>query len=215
MKNTIWYHLRSIRTSKHKTCILLCILMFSSCIHKSPGPNIAAHDFEYNGKKYRIRSISANDDALSYNELMSKKIVAKDYDRDGFIDEITLGEASLSEAQQIYDHILVKLLEQNRLRQINAKSNAYRYENSEYNYEIKSFNSIKSRPFNEFKLVQSKQMFSTEITIGIDHNADGTLDEIIKGRMSLQKIQSLYQEVLKEGLERNQLIEREGKILVK
>lgn len=199
--------------------ILFCIFMSYCCAHRKPDlkPDLSAafYYFDYNGENYRIRSISSTDKALSFNELIGEKILAKDYDQDRFIDEITLGDMSLSEAQKIYEYALTMLTMENKLHEVTLKINRYQHVNSEYNYEIKSFRPNNAHPFNEFKLINNRQLVNPQIIISIDKNANGTLDEIVKGTISLEKIQTKYSDVIKTGLKKNELIEVDNMIFVK
>ena len=44
---------------------------------------------------------------------------------------------------------------------------------------------------------------------------DGTIDDIVRGTISLEKMQTLYSEVIKKGLDKNELIKADNMILVK
>jgi len=195
--------------------ILFCIFMSYSCAHRKPDLSAAFYYFEYNIENYRIRSISSTDKALSCNELIGKNFVAVDYDQDRFIDQITMGEMSLSEAQKIYEYALTMLTKENKLREISPKINWYQHVNSEYNYEIKSFRPNNADPFNEFRIINNRQLVNPQIIISIDKNANGTLDEIVEGTISLEKIQTKYSDVIKTGFKKNELIEVDNMILVK
>ena len=87
--------------------------------------------------------------------------------------------------------------------------------NSEYNYEVKSFRPGNAEPFNQFKIILNDRKLNPEIILSIDLKADGILDGIIKGSMTLEEIQALYSVVLKEGLKNSGLIEIGSVILVK
>lgn len=215
MSTTIWRNTRPIKALMRFVGILFCILMFYSCANRKPALGATFYRFEYNGENYRIRSVASRNNALSFNELISKKFVAKDYDQDGLIDEITLGKIDLSEAQKIYEYSLTMLTTQNKLHEVNPKINVYQHADSEYHYEIKSFRPSNAEPFNQFKIFKNGRILNPQITICIDHKADGTLDEIVKGTLSIEKSQTLYSDVIKKGLERNELIEIEHMILVK
>lgn len=194
---------------------LFYIFMFNNCANRKPTLSAAFYSFEYDGENYRIRSISSTNNALSFNELIGKKFVAADFDQDGFIDEITLGKISLSEAQKIYDYTLTMLTRQNKLREVSTKINVYQYGNSEYNYEIKSFRPADAEPFNQFRIIKNGRILNPPIIMGIDQKADGSLDAIVKGTISLEKIQTLYSNLIKKGLKNNKSIEIDNMILVK
>jgi len=195
--------------------IPFCIFMLYSCANMKPQLSTAFYYFDYNGGNYRILSISSTDKALSCNELIGKKFMAVDYDQDRFIDQITLGEMSLSEAQKIYEYALTILTKENKLREISPKINQYQHVNSEYTYEIKSFRPNNADPFNEFKIIDNRQILNPQIIVIIDQRADGTLDDVVKVIVTLEKIQTRYSDVLKAGLQKNELIEVNNMILVK
>ena len=199
-----------------KSCMFLAVIliyscMFYNCAGRKPNLRVAFYSFEYNDENYRIHSVSSKNDSLFFNELIADKFTAKDYDQDGFIDEIILGKVAMSEAQKIYEYALTTLTMQNKLREVSYRLNVYKHSNSEYNYEIKSFRPGNAEPFNEFKIINN---LNPNIIIGIDQQADGILDGIVKGTISLEKIQILYSDVIKIGLKNNELIEIDNMILV-
>jgi len=195
------------------TGFLLCTLLFYSCVSSKPRVVVSQYLFNYDDENYRIRSISSSDKTKSYNELIGKTFVAADIDQDQFIDHIILGEISLSEAQKIYDYGLTMLSKESKLLKISPKVNQYLHENVEFDYEIKSFRPINANPFNEFKII-NKHSVSQEVTILVDQKANGILDDVIKGSITLEEVQSKYSEVLKAGLEKGKLIKVDDKILV-
>jgi hypothetical protein len=211
----MWKKLQLKKVSMLCAGIIFSVLMLNSCANRRSALDVSFYSFKYEGENYRIRSISSKSAESSFNELISKQFVAKDYDQDGFIDEITLGEIPLSEAQTIYEYTLKQLTKQNKLREVNPQISVYQYVNSEYNYEVKSFRPSHAEPFNQFKVFKNGRLINPEFIISIDQNADGTLDGIVKGTMALEKIQMLYSDVIKRGLESNDLIKIGNMILVR
>ena len=195
--------------------LLTSILLMCSCAQKEHYYGSAFYNFEYDGEQYRIRSVSSEENAISFNELVGKDFVAKDYDQDGLLDEISLGEKNLSEAQKIYEYTLTLLESQTKLQKVNLRFSVYQELNSENNYEIKSYTPGDGTPFNQFKVIKKKWSLNPEIIIGVDQQADGSIDEIVKGSMSLEEIQILYSQIIEKGLEKNQLIEINKMIIVK
>lgn len=194
---------------------LFCVIILTYCANRKPTIRATYYNFDYDGEKYHIRSLASTDKALSRNEVIGKNFVAIDYDQDRFIDEIGLGEVSLANAQIIYEHALAALTMENKLQVVSPKISRYQYANSEYSYEIKSFYSDNTEPFNEFKMINNRQIVSAKITVGIDRKADGTLNEIVDDTMSLEKLQTLYAEIIQVGLKNNELIQVDSRILVK
>ena len=195
--------------------ILLYVFMFHSCASKKTVQSTEYLTYEYNGQQYRIRSIYSTDKDSTFNEIVGRKFLAKDFDQDGYIDEITLGDISKKEAQEIYDYTLMMLDSESKLRQVVAASNVYQYEDSNYKYEIKSFQLSGAEPFNQIKIFEDGHNLNPPVTLGVDQNADGIVDEIIKGTIPSEQFQKLYSEVIKKGLEENELIKVDKMILVK
>ena len=215
MRNKFWLLLGIKDAFLFLTVILFYASTFQSCASEKSVQSTEYLSYEYNGEKYRIRSILSGDNELSFNELVGKKFVAKDYDQDGFIDEITLGEINIREAQEIYEYTLTMLTLQNKLNKVSPKIKVYQYANTKYNYEIKSFHSGSAEPFNQFKIIMNGRKLNPEIVVSIDKGADGILDEVVTGTMSLEEIQTLYAEVIQEGLKKNELTEIDNIIIVK
>jgi len=196
------------------TVILFYAFLFQGCASEKHVQSTEYSTYEYKGQQYRIRSVYSSDKDSTFNELVGRKFLAKDYDQDGYIDEITLGDISKKEAQEIYDYTLMMLDSDSKLRQVVATSNVYQYEDSNYKYEIKSFQPEGAEPFNQIKIFEDGHNLNPPVTVGVDQNADGIVDEIIKGNIPLEKFQKLYSAVTKYGLEENELIKVDNMILV-
>jgi len=91
----------------------------------------------------------------------------------------------------------------------------YVYENCDSHLEIISFRPASAPPFNEFKIMDKRQMVSPQIIVMIDQNADGILDEVLKGAVTPAEVQSQYTEVIEAGLQKGELIKVNSTILVK
>ena len=170
--------------------------------------------FDYNGDNCRIRSISSSDKTQSRNELLGNDFMAYDTDQDGTLDQIVLGEIPLSEAQKIYDYALNKLNNENKLREINPDDDKYQYVNSKYTYEIRTFRPVNGKPFNQFKVIKNYQIANQIPVVMIDKNADGKLDAVLKGDVGVEKFQKKYNELLKKGLQNQEFIMVDNRILV-
>ncbi len=194
---------------------ILFINITFTCTAKKPLQTAGFYSFEFNGEKYRIRSIYSKDKTMSYNELIGKSFVAVDYNKDGIVDEITINGIRLSEAQKIYQYALNKLSRNNKLHHVTSSNNCYQHVNAEYTYEINSFRSDNNDSFNEFKIKNNHQLSSQQSSISIDHNADGTIDEIVHGTIPLVTIQAKYSDVIQKGLKENKLIEINDMILTR
>lgn len=193
---------------------LLIIFMLYGCAHHRPQLSVSQYRFNFNDETYRIRSISSEDKTESYNELIGANFIAADYDQDRIIDYVLLGEVNLSKAQEIYEYGLNEVTKENKLQIRNPNINRYVRENNKLVFEIRSFRPIDDRPFNEFKITDNR-LLVPEITVIVDQNADGTLDEVLKGAVTLEKVQSKYTEVIEVGLQKQELVKVNNTILVK
>lgn len=189
--------------------------MLYGCASQKPQLNASQYRFTINDEAYRIRSISSQDKAESYNELIGSEFVAADLDQDRTLDCILMGEKSLDEAQKIYEHGLALVTKENKLRIRMPNVDRYTHSADGVLIEITSFRPAHAPPFNEFRIVDNRPVVCQRLTIMVDQNADGTLDKVLKGSSALEEVQPQYAEVLAAGLEKGQLIRANGKILVK
>ena len=203
------------RTSSFFGGLFLIILMLSGCAHQKSQLSVSQYRFNLADKTYRIRSISSVDKTQSYNELIGEKFMVADFDQDRVIDCVLLGEVSLSEAQEIYEYGLNEVSKEKKLQVRNPSIDRYLHEKNDLQLEIRSFRPTKAQPFNEFKITDTRPLVSPEIIIIVDQNADGNLDEVLKGSISLEKAQSQYAEAVAKGLQRGELVKTNGMILVK
>jgi hypothetical protein len=195
--------------------IFLGILVLSGCAAKLPKLLVTQYRFKFNDESYRLRSISSKDSVKSYNELIGGKFLAVDYNQDGVLDHIRLGDVDQSETQKIYEYGIDALAKENKLQVRNPDVERYAYENDNKQYEIISFQPADARPFNEFKIIQTTSSATPNIIIVCDQNADGTLDDILIGGVAVEKLQSQYQDAVTTGLQTGRLQKVDGTILVK
>ena len=206
---------RSMGVSTLLLLSLLSMSTFYGCAAQKPQLRASQYRFSYEEKAYRIRSIISDDHAQSYNELIGKDFLAADFDQDRIIDCILLGEAKLSEVQKIYEYGLDRVTQENKLQVRNPAISSYLHEDNSFQIEMRSFRPTDGRPFNEFRIIDKRQVVSPLIVILVDRNADGTLDEVLKGETSLENAQSHYAEVIAEGMLKGELVKVKGAILVK
>jgi hypothetical protein len=196
---------------------LLLLVAMQSCARQNVETELRAsqYRFEYNEESYRIRSISSPSRAQAYNELVGKNFVAIDFDQDRLLDRILLGGVNLNEAQAIYDHGLVELAKENKLQVRTPTLKSYVHESNGLRIEIISFRPGQAQPFNEFKIIDRRPVACPQNAVLIDHEADGTLDEVLTGAMSAIELQPRYEEALAEGVRKGAMIKANGVILVK
>ncbi len=121
----------------------------------------------------------------------------------------------LSEAQRIYDYGLEKVTKENKLIVRVPSSDRYVHESNNFQIEIRSFRPANAQPFNEFKMIDKRPTVCPEVVVVVDQNADGTLDEVLKGTLSLEKAQARYSEAIENGLSKGELVKVDDAILVK
>jgi hypothetical protein len=192
----------------------LSTVILIGCASKKSQISLSRYQFKLNNRIYRIHSISSEDKNESHNELISENFLAIDLDQDRIIDRIILGDVSLQQAQKIYDFGLYRLANENKLRLKIPDANRFLYENSDFLYEIKSFQTNKNHFFNEFKIIDRRQIIP-EIIVIIDKQADGFLDEVLKGTPNISIVQSIYSDIIEKGLHKQKMIEQDNMFVVK
>lgn len=197
------------------TKLLLTIFALCGCAGQKPQLQAAQYRFVYDEATYRIRSISAKDKTAAYNELVGANFLAVDFDQDRLIDRIQLGETSLSDAQKIYEYGLERLNRENRLQLRLPEVQGYVHESCDFHLEMISFRPVNAQPFNEFKIIDKRQLAAPELIVMVDQNADGKLDEVLKGTATPEEIQPQYDAVIAAGLQKGELIKVNSTILVK
>jgi len=194
---------------------LLSILTLCGCSQQKPQFNASMFRFAYGDEAFRIRSISSADTAVAYNELIGENVLAVDLDQDRIIDYIVLGDMNLADAQKIYHDGLSRIALEKKLRVKAPLVNRYVHESNGFQIEIISFRPASAQPFNEFKIIDKRSLPCPEDIVVIDKNADGTLDEVLKGSVDLRNVQSRYAEAIEAGLLKRELIKVDSTVLVK
>lgn len=195
--------------------LLLGLVLPMNCAHQPPPPAAAQYRFTMADKIYRIRSIRSPEKSQSYNELIGEKFLAVDYDQDGVLDAVVLGDVTLAEAQQVYDFGLNAVQQEHKLEVRNPTINGFILDQDNFRLEIRTFRPPGAAPFNQFKIIDNRQVVQIEMQVFIDRNADGVLDEGLKGVVIAEKHQALYTQMIQRGLALGQLLKMNGMILVK
>lgn len=207
--------MRHGRSVSWEMALLMTAWVLINCAHQKPQLSVSQCSFTLDGESYRIRSIVSPLKSNSYNEIIGQKFVAADYDQDGVVDCVTMGDVSLVVVQKIYDYGLNSLSRENKLKVRTPDTHSYLHEQDDIQLEIRSFQPVNAPPFNEFRVVYTRARVHLEVVVLLDENADGMLDEFLKGGGSLEKLQSQYAEVIQAGLQKGELIKVDGKILVR
>ncbi len=193
---------------------LLGIFMLYGCASRKPQIIVSTYRFNFEGELYRIHSISLGDKEQPFNQLVGKDFVAVDFAHDRIIDRIAAGSVSRDEAQRIYEYGIDTAAKENKLRQQKPVVNPYVDEDADFYYMIRSLRPPNAHPFNEFRIID-KHRVSPRIMVIVDQKADGTLDEVLKGTVTLEEVQPRYSEVIEGGLKKRELIKVDNMILVK
>lgn len=191
---------------------IILIVIFTSCI--STELKISEFEFRYNNENYMVRSAYCPNNPESCNQLISDNFVAVDLNQDRIIDKVERGNISFGEAQEIYDYCLNFLESQNKLQQIDKKHESYCYSDVDFDYEIKTLFTQKNNPFNQLTITRHPSM-NNNISVFIDYDADGKLNELVKGNIPIENAQKKYSFILQEGLSLQKLQKTNKRITVK
>ncbi len=191
------------------TIASLILLFISACVATKSRHQKSFYVFEYQGKKYGIRSINNPRAGDNRNELVANGLLAVDYDQNRYIDEVIFGDLNLEQAQSIYQYGISKIEAENKLKVVTPDFISFQYRNTKYSYEIRSFVTSGDNTFNQFRLYKDDPLMSNPIIICNDHNADGKLDVVIEGNETLADLQSKYMDIIRLGM-RNAKIIRTG-----
>lgn len=178
-----------------------------------PKLKVVVYSFNFEGKAYRILSASSGAKEDRYNQLVGKDFVAVDFAQDRIIDKVIVGNVSRHEAQKVYDYGLAMAIQENRLRERLPVSDRFIEETPDFNYEIISFQVEETHPYNQFKITGKNRMYLQ--IVAVDREADGTLDEVLKGTATLEELQPQYSFAIKSGIQKGELIQVDSRIIVK
>ena len=135
--------------------------------------------------------------------------------QDRIMDKVSKGDIELSEAQLIYDYCLNQLELSGKINEVGKKSIEYVLNEPDYTFKIKSL-SNGDKPFNQFIIQQPKSVLKKSvISIFNDNNADGTLNEFLKGGILLKDAQKMYSKTIEKGLVEEKLYMLNENIFVK
>ena len=188
--------------------ILVIIIGLTHCASSShtQGEYNRILKFYSGGNEYSIMSYLSND-ATGYNILMREendKIIIKSIDKqqDGKLDEVLEGDLSLADASKIYADGLAAAKEMGMLKERNFER-FYNFSDKIYDYEIRTYILVQGDNYNLFAV---KEKAFNNIIIIIDEKADGLLDNFQQGSGDIIKFQALYEEVLRQGIVSNRVV---------
>lgn len=172
------------------------------------------YSFEYEGDLYEIMGVfnKTGEGSNLLQKRENSKIVsrARDYDQDGSIDEIQIGDISLEEANRIYNHGLNIALEQGKVKP-DVNRRIYKHTLEGHDYSIQTMGLYQDEFFNLFTKTDSLTNKETYYT---DLHADGTLDQIEGNALQLERIQKKYEEILKLGVKTGHITKKNNQYIV-
>lgn len=193
---------------KHlKKCVLqiLTLLVAVGLTHCASGIEVSNDysgilKFYSDGNEYTLLTYLSENET-GYNVLLRKEndmVILKSIDKqqDGKLDEILEGDISLVDANKIYSEALAIADEKGMLTKKHFKR-FYNFSDKTYDYEIRTYLLFSGDNYNLFA---ARKKRSSDIIIIIDDKADGMLDSFQQGSGDIVKFQSLYEEVLRQGM---------------
>lgn len=183
---------------------LLCLSVVG-CSTTRPEPARHAFSFEHQGQTFDILSTDARmgegGNVLVRREAGRFVFRAVDYDQDGLLDELMLGDLTLEEANEIY---LVGIETARRRGKFGVRTPLRVYESQDGRYSIQSNVNGPSAWCNRFT---RHALVEQHAFVALDVDGDGRLDRIQEGTVALESAQTHYESVLDEGV-RSGRIER-------
>jgi hypothetical protein len=156
-----------------------------------------------------------SNDATGYNILMREEnnnIIIKGIDKqqNGELDEVLEGDFSLEDANKIYTDGLEAAKERGMLTKRNFER-YYNFSDKKYDYEIRTYILVQGDNYNVFA---AKKKSGNNIIIIMDEKADGILDNFQQGNGDIIKFQTLYEEVLRQGIINHRVVNADKLYLV-
>jgi hypothetical protein len=182
--------------------ILLVTIGLTHCASSSEtqGDYSGIVKFNSGGNEYTIISYLSSD-ATGYNILMREEndnVIIKSIDKqqDGVLDDVLEGDFSLADANKIYADGLAAAKEMGMLTE-KTFQRFYKFSDRIYDYEIRTYLLVKGDNYNLFA---ARKKAGNNIIVIIDEKADGLLDNFQQGSGDIIKFQTLYAEVLRQGI---------------
>ena len=183
------------------------IVVLTMCAPAKQTRTASTFSFAYDGHTVLISSVNEPERGVDpYNIIRSETLdfVAVDYNRDMTIDKILRGTVTVNEVQAIYDLGLDIAMKRGVLRK-RDRTSIYEYKRGRTMYVIKSHRPLYEEPYNEFIIAYPLQ----PLIRALDRGAEGRLDDILEGRLSLNRIQGEYHDVIDAGMQQGRITESE------
>ena len=200
-----------------KTQILLLILiaLSTACATQKDIARKNVYSFTINDQQYQITSINTKSgEGVNYltqvDEAGKNVFKARDLNQDGSIDTILKGSVSLLEANEIYTAgINFARADGNYEERISLRT--FEFIIDDTLYTIKTYIIGPENTLNLF-IIYNPQ--SNEEFIFSDTDANGALDSIESGTLTLEEADKLYKQVLEEGIMSRRIIKIRNTFLV-
>lgn len=181
------------------SCILLSILLIT-CKTRGPEVRLGGYSFEYEGENYNIESVTPNY-VEGYNIITRRDgetlvFKAIDKEQDGALDELTIGNITLDQAQKIYH---AGILEGEKRGYIKKRTFAREYKTNIGGDRFILATYILALGDTYNKLFYYAIMQRNEVEM-VDLQADGIVDRIENGNRELEYYQTIYREIIDRGL---------------
>ncbi len=193
--------------------VILSLLCFG-CKKTQPIIQLGGYSFEFEGRNYHIESVTPNY-VEGYNIITRREgeillFRAIDKEQDGVLDELTIGNMSLEQAQKIYQ---TGILEGERRGYIKKRTFAREYRTSigGDRFILATYILALGDVYN--KLFYYEVMRGVEVEI-LDQQADGIIDHVERGNKDLGVYQTIYREIIDRGLRYGQVQFINGQYIV-
>jgi hypothetical protein len=191
--------------------IAVASMTLASCAAARPVIEIGGYYFESGGATYRIQSVNPTS-KVGYNILALKEedrdvVLGLDYDQDGVLDGVVEGQLSLREASRIYGEGIAEG-ERRGIVRSRVQTQEFRTVINQYTYVLVTYHLAVGDVFN--KLTILTEYYAPEEAILLDLGADGKLDTVEKGDRDLEHYQTLYEQVLRRGLQFGRVVKAGG-----
>ncbi len=179
------------------------------------GMRVSEFKFTYQGQDYILRSAYCPNNPQSCNQIICKEFVANDLNQDRVIDEVVNSDIPISKIQEVYDYCLNALEKQGRINQIDFGNSTFTYTENSLILGIKTFVIDSTNQFNQFTIKEKYGFTGMKITVFLDKDADGKLDETLKGDFNFNTGQEKYTNAIDKGLREGRLKKINNAILCK
>ncbi|MCG8373151.1 MAG: hypothetical protein MI700_06440 [Balneolales bacterium] len=180
----------------------------------SASKNIAQRNvftFQISDTTYQITSLnSPTGEGFNILEQAESNLTARDINQDGELDLVLKGNKSLLEANEIYQTGIKIAQETGNIKE-RYSTRKFEWENESYKYALSTYVFSQGKSSNVF-VIGDKSLLVEYLFTDID--ADGTLDSIEKGTISLEEAQNHYLIVLEQGIKENLIQHKEGQFIV-